>query len=40
LSPVKAELAEEPVYRYIKLLSERPGQPLPMLLPGTYPTLK
>lgn len=40
LSPVKTELAEEPVYRYIKLLSERPGQPLPMLLPGTYPTLK
>lgn len=39
-SPVKTEVEEEPVYRYIKLLTDRPAQPLPMLLPGTYPTLK
>jgi protease-4 len=33
-------VADEPAYRYIKLLLENPGKPLPMLVPGTYPTLK
>jgi len=39
LSPVST-LMDPPVYNYLKLLSEHPGEPLPMLLPGTYPSLK
>ena len=33
-------IMDEPVYKYLKMLSEHPGEPLPMLVPGTYPTLK
>jgi protease-4 len=28
------------IYKYIKMYSEQPGQPLPMMIPGTYPTLE
>jgi protease-4 len=37
LLPVATRLEEDPVLEYIRMLSERPGQPLPMLMPGTYP---
>ncbi len=37
LLPVATRLEEDPVFEYIRMLSERPGQPLPMLMPGTYP---
>ncbi len=35
-----AELKDDPTYQYIKMCSERRGQPLPMLIPGTYPTIE
>ncbi len=38
-SPISV-IADEPFIKYIKMLSAHPGEPLPMLLPGTYPTLK
>lgn len=38
-SPIST-IMDEPVYKYLKMLSEHPGEPLPMLMPGTYPTLK
>ena len=34
-----ARIKNDPVYIYLKMVSERPGRPLPMLLPGTYPVL-
>jgi protease-4 len=37
---VKAQLNTDPFYRYIQLSIENQGRPLPMLLPGTYPTLE
>jgi protease-4 len=39
ISPFSAELENNEVYQYLKMASERPGRPLPMLLPGTYPTI-
>jgi hypothetical protein len=27
-------------FRYLEMLSRYPGQPLPMLIPGTYPELE
>jgi len=40
LLPFAARLEADPVLEYIRMLSERPGQPLPMLMPGTYPGLE
>jgi protease-4 len=31
---------DSPLYRYIKLISENPGRPLPIVEPGLYPTLE
>lgn len=39
-SPLPTRISEDAVLRYLKLMSARPGQPLPMLLPGTYPSLE
>jgi protease-4 len=42
LSPMRRlpeVIVDEPVYQYLKYLTEHPGQPLPMLIPGTYPDL-
>lgn len=39
ISPISQKIESDPVYRYIKMVCERPGQPLPTLLPGTYPML-
>jgi protease-4 len=39
-SPITTNLENDPVLQYIKMVSERPGRPLPMLLPGTYPTIE
>lgn len=39
-SPLPAQVSEDAVLHYLKMMSTRPGQPLPMLLPGTYPTLE
>ncbi|MGH7494073.1 MAG: S49 family peptidase [bacterium] len=38
-SPLGARLDNDPVLQYLKMASTRNGQPLPMMLPGTYPTL-
>ena len=38
-SPLETRLANDPVLQFIKMISARHGQPLPMLLPGTYPVL-
>jgi len=40
ISPLTTNLENDPVLQYIKMFSERRGQPLPMLLPGTYPTIE
>jgi protease-4 len=37
---ISETLEDNPTYQYIKMCSERRGQPLPMLVPGTYPTLE
>ena len=34
-----AGVQENSVYRYLKIVCERPGEPLPMMLPGTYPEI-
>ncbi|MBN1559078.1 S49 family peptidase [candidate division KSB1 bacterium] len=34
------KLAEDPVIRYLKMIAENPYEPLPMLAPGSYPTLE
>lgn len=41
LSPVsvKSELEQDVTIRFIKMMTERPGYPLPVLLPGDYPVL-
>ncbi len=39
-SPLPTQVSEDAVLHYLKMMSTRPGQPLPMLLPGTYPTLE
>jgi len=40
LSPIGARLDNDPVYQYIKMVSDHGGAPLPLLLPGTYPSLE
>jgi len=40
ISPIATNLENDPVVQYIKMVSARHGQPLPMLLPGTYPTIE
>ncbi len=40
ISPLPAQVSEDAVLQYLKMMSARPGQPLPMLLPGTYPSLE
>lgn len=40
LLPFATRLEEDPVLEYIRMISERPGQPLPMLMPGTYPEME
>ena len=32
-------LETDPILRYIRKVSENPGQPLPMMVPGSYPSL-
>jgi protease-4 len=39
-SPIATSVKDDPVLQYLKMLSEHRGLPLPMLLPGTYPTIK
>ena len=39
-SPLPAQVSEDAVLQYLKMMSTRPGQPLPMLLPGTYPVVE
>lgn len=39
VSPLEASLRNDPVLQYIRMTSARSGQPLPMMLPGTYPAL-
>jgi len=38
--PISVRLEEDPVLEYIRMLGDRPGQPLPMLVPGTYPDIE
>jgi protease-4 len=40
LFPFTTRLEEDPVLEYIRMLSARPGQPLPMMVPGTYPEVE
>lgn len=37
---VTTEIELDPVYQYLKMVSEHQGQPLPMLLPGMYPVIE
>ncbi len=37
VSPVSVQVADEPVVKFIKLVTEKRGAPLPVLIPGTYP---
>lgn len=37
--PLGSELKSDPTVRFISLWSRRPGYPLPLLPPGTYPTI-
>ena len=36
--PVKSGIENDPVIRYIKMITQNPGKPLPMMVPGSYPT--
>jgi len=38
--PFVERVTADPVYQYLRLFCRNPGIPLPMLLPGTYPTLE
>lgn len=42
LRPFKVEeqIVDPATLQFLKMISQRPGQPLPLLLPGTYPTLE
>jgi protease-4 len=42
LSPslISTSVKDDPVLQYLRMLSEHYGMPLPMLLPGTYPTIE
>ncbi len=35
-----SQLESDPVFQYLHMWCEQPGKPLPLLEPGTYPTLK
>jgi protease-4 len=35
---LELRIKNDQVFRYLKMATEQPGKPLPMLLPGTYPT--
>jgi len=37
-SPISLE--NDPIYRYLKIISANPGLPIPMMTPGTYPTFE
>lgn len=37
-APVEVKTQNDPVLQFIKMVSERPGRPLPIILPGTYPS--
>ncbi len=37
---VREQVLDPATLQFLKMMSERPGQPLPLLLPGTYPTLE
>ncbi|NIV93014.1 signal peptide peptidase SppA [candidate division KSB1 bacterium] len=37
-SPVALKTSEAPVMQFLKILSEHPGEPMFMMLPGTYPS--
>ncbi len=37
LPGVKTQIAADPILQFIKFMSERNGQPLPLLVPGMYP---
>ena len=41
LSPISVEesLQNDPAIQFLKIMTDRPGYPHPMLLPGDYPTL-
>jgi protease-4 len=40
LNPLSISLESDPVYNYLRLLTENIGQPLPMLAPGMYPEME
>jgi protease IV len=40
MNPLPISMEGDPAYRYIKMNLEHKGQPLPMLIPGTYPTVE
>lgn len=37
VSPISAKSEEDPFLKFIRMISEHPGQPLPLMIPGTYP---
>ncbi|OPX34989.1 hypothetical protein B1H10_02315 [candidate division KSB1 bacterium 4484_188] len=37
LSPIGSRMKSDPVIEYIRMVTENPGAPLPMMLPGSYP---
>ncbi len=39
LYPVSMKMQEDAVIQFIRMICEHPGKPLPLLLPGTYPSL-
>lgn len=40
VSPVSTKVEDDPFLQFIRILSAHPGQPLPFLIPGTYPDLE
>ncbi|MFQ5637253.1 MAG: S49 family peptidase [bacterium] len=38
--PITEEIKEEPVIRFLRILTERPGFPLHMIPPGSYPMME
>ncbi|NUO80971.1 S49 family peptidase, partial [candidate division KSB1 bacterium] len=40
LSPLPTHVSEDAMLQYLKMMSARPGQPLPMMMPGTYPDIE
>ncbi|MCH8957006.1 hypothetical protein IIA28_17055 [candidate division KSB1 bacterium] len=39
ISPINFQILDDPVLQFLKMVSERLGEPLPILIPGTYPDL-